>query len=431
MPIITVSQDAVTISGGAGDDTFSGRTQRSRIEGDAGNDVLPALGFGNTQHGGLGDDRIEASSAGRSFGDAGNDTITGAPDETVNFIEGGPGDDLLDGDPEDGQPFLSFVMYTTADSGVRVSLATEAPQAVGGGQGVDTILHFTGIIGSPFGDTLTAGAASQQKLYGEAGNDRLEAGPGGHELAGGAGDDTLVGGAGEDLAFYSSDPAFGIAGATGSITVDLRIAEPQDIGGGMGRDSLISIEGISASDFDDTLNGADSDNLLFGGAGRDSIAGQGGADAVFGGDGNDTVRGGDGDDRITDYIASTDNDDLHGNGGADTVIGGDGRDTIRGGQGDDSLAGQAGADFLAGDRGADTLSGGDGADIFHAWSEAGLDRVTDFNAAEGDRVFLEAGANPALSQVGADTVIDFGGGNRMVLVGVQLSSLPAGWIFGA
>jgi hypothetical protein len=36
-----------------------------------------------------------------------------------------------------------------------------------------------------------------------------------------------------------------------------------------------------------------------------------------------------------------------------------------------------------------------------------------------------------VSQVGADTVIDLGGGNQTVLVGVQMSSLPSNWIFGA
>jgi hypothetical protein len=34
-----------------------------------------------------------------------------------------------------------------------------------------------------------------------------------------------------------------------------------------------------------------------------------------------------------------------------------------------------------------------------------------------------------LSQQGADTIIDMGNGDRVILVGVQLASLPAGWIF--
>ena len=65
----------------------------------------------------------------------------------------------------------------------------------------------------------------------------------------------------------------------------------------------------------------------------------------------------------------------------------------------------------------------------HTFGDAGIDRVTDFNAGEGDRVQLDPGTQYTLSQVGADTVVDMGGGNQMVLQNIQLSSLPAGWIF--
>jgi len=43
---------------------------------------------------------------------------------------------------------------------------------------------------------------------------------------------------------------------------------------------------------------------------------------------------------------------------------------------------------------------------------------------------LDPGTTYTASQVGADTVIDFGGGNQMILVGVQYSTLTPGWIFG-
>ncbi|MDB5428678.1 MAG: hypothetical protein JWR43_2653, partial [Phenylobacterium sp.] len=42
----------------------------------------------------------------------------------------------------------------------------------------------------------------------------------------------------------------------------------------------------------------------------------------------------------------------------------------------------------------------------------------------------DPGTTYTVSQVGADTVIEFGAGNQMILVGVQLSTLTAGWIFG-
>ena len=122
---------------------------------------------------------------------------------------------------------------------------------------------------------------------------------------------------------------------------------------------------------------------------------------------------------------------VYGNLGDDTCDGDAGNDVVRGGQANDIVRGGAGDDWLAGDRGDDTLSGGLGADIFHTHGDAGLDRVTDFNRAEGDRVFLLAGTKYTVSQVGADTVIDMVGGGQMVLVGVSMASLSGDWIFGA
>ncbi len=113
--------------------------------------------------------------------------------------------------------------------------------------------------------------------------------------------------------------------------------------------------------------------------------------------------------------------------GNDTCFGGDGFDWVRGGQANDIVDGGAGDDWLWGDRGDDTVTGGSGADMFHFFSGAGLDLVTDFNYGEGDRVIIDYGTY-SISQVGADTVVDLGGGDRMVLVGVTASSLPIGWI---
>jgi Ca2+-binding RTX toxin-like protein len=93
------------------------------------------------------------------------------------------------------------------------------------------------------------------------------------------------------------------------------------------------------------------------------------------------------------------------------------------------MTGGAGKDWISGDRGADTMTGGAGADTFHTFSGAGLDRVLDFHISEGDRVQVDAGTHYTVSQVGADTVIDMGGGDQMVLVGVQMSALPPGTVF--
>ncbi len=54
----------------------------------------------------------------------------------------------------------------------------------------------------------------------------------------------------------------------------------------------------------------------------------------------------------------------------------------------------------------------------------------DFNVGEGDHLHLGAGLGYTLRQDGADTVAEFGGGQRMVLADVGLESLGAGWIVG-
>lgn len=109
--------------------------------------------------------------------------------------------------------------------------------------------------------------------------------------------------------------------------------------------------------------------------------------------------------------------------GNDTLMGGPGAETIRGGRGDDRIHGGAGDDWLSGDRGNDTLWGGPGADTFHSFAEAGIDRVMDFSLAEGDRVLLDRGTHYTIRQQGPDTIIDMGGGNQVILVGVKASDL--------
>lgn len=195
-----------------------------------------------------------------------------------------------------------------------------------------------------------------------------------------------------------------------------------DIYGYGGFDDLYGGAGL------DYLRGGDGDDLLDGGSGADDAHGNAGNDTVYGGSGDDWVVGGKDDD---DVYGEAGWDVVLGNLGDDYVSGGDGDDWVRGGQGDDLVVGGAGRDWLAGDRGHDTLTGGAGADTFHMFGGADLDLVTDFSVAEGDRVQLSPGSRYAVAQVGLDTVITVDGSGRMILEGVQVSSLPAGWIFAA
>jgi len=197
------------------------------------------------------------------------------------------------------------------------------------------------------------------------------------------------------------------------------------------RGSDMSVDGGSANDTiaavagSNRLRGGDGADSIQGGTGFDNINGNLGSDTVSGGAGNDWVLGGQGADVARGDVGD---DIVNGNIGADTVDGGAGADTVRGGQDDDVLRGGDGTDWLFGDRGADTLEGGAGADFFFVIAAGGADWVPDFNAAEGDRVAVPVGVTYVLSQLGADTVVDLGGGDQVILQNVALASLSSSWI---
>ena len=211
-------------------------------------------------------------------------------------------------------------------------------------------------------------------------------------LTGGVGADTLIGGGGDNW-----------------------------LSGGAGADSITTTSGTNY------LRGDEGDDSIVGGAGFDDINGNMGNDTCVSGGGDDWVVGGRDNDSL---VGSAGANLVYGNLGADTCDGGAGNDVVRGGQDNDLVLGGTGNDFVSGDKGDDTMTGGSGADVFHTFGDAGLDRVTDFSLTEGDRVQLDPGTQYTVAQVGSDTVISMTGGGQMVLVGVSMSSLTPGWIFG-
>jgi Ca2+-binding RTX toxin-like protein len=233
--------------------------------------------------------------------------------------------------------------------------------------------------------------------------------------------------------FIEAGSAFGLLSGTYTLKVMAGAAAATD-----GDDFLVGTAAggsIMAGAGNDTITGDDVQNYLRGEDGADSIVGGAVFDDINGNMGNDTIDGGLGDDWVVggkgdDSQSGGDGDDIVlGNLGNDTLDGGFGADQVRGGQGDDVLNGGPGKDFISGDRGNDTETGGSGADIFHSFSGAGIDKVMDFSYAQGDRVMLDPGTTFTASQVGADTVVDLGNGDQVVLVGVTLANLPSDWIF--
>ncbi len=147
---------------------------------------------------------------------------------------------------------------------------------------------------------------------------------------------------------------------------------------------------------------------LSGGNGADSLAGGGFADAVSGGNGDDTLSGG---------------------AGADSLSGGNGEDLLRGEAGADALAGENGDDTLEGGAGDDALRGGNGADRFAFGPGGGDDTVLDFRG--GDRLVLTGGLSVARIEErdvdgdGAhDAVVVFSDGGSVALLGVSGSADP-------
>jgi glucose/arabinose dehydrogenase len=138
--------------------------------------------------------------------------------------------------------------------------------------------------------------------------------------------------------------------------------------------------------------------------------------------------------RLTPNVVSADSgDDLDGQGGSDMLFGGSGNDTLRGGPGDDQLYGGNGNDALIGDAGVDMMAGGAGDDRFVFGPHYGADTVADFAAGAhtDDRIDLVAfhtslvAAFSYASQVGSDTVFNFGGGDVLTLQNVLKTSLTA------
>lgn len=181
------------------------------------------------------------------------------------------------------------------------------------------------------------------------------------------------------------------------------------------------------------LTGTEGDDVIQGGTGNDSLFGAQGSDTLYGGRGDDTLLGGQGNDYVyggqeNDMILpALGNDTVESGKGNDTVLAGQGDDLVLAGQGDDWLAGGLGNDTLNGALGNDTIEGnggddlligGGGADLFVFTAPSGTDTIADFNAAEGDRLQLAAGASYTVSDTAEGALVAFAGGGSVLLRGV-------------
>jgi Ca2+-binding RTX toxin-like protein len=396
------------------------------------------------------------------------------------------GDDRLD-----GSTGTDAASYATATAGITLSLAYVTAQATGG-SGSDTLLNIENLIGSAYADVLTgnslanslAGGDGADTLFGGAGNDTMNGGYGDDtyyvdaagdvvddfDFDGESGIDLVISGIGattltqyiENLRLTSAAAANGTGNAlanviwagagnnvinglggtdtvsysfaTAGVTLTLGSVAAQATGGS-GSDTLLNIENLTGSAYNDTLAGNGIANVLDGGGADDYLSGSGGNDSLYGGVGDDNLDGGVGDDRLDGGGGSVDTVSYQnamsavsvnlalataqdtGGAGVDTVInveyltGSGYGDTLRGNSLANGISGGNGSDWLLGGGGIDTMVGGAGADLFVYSSPdesvlGAMDTIVDFNRFQSDKLDVSRiDANAALAGDQAFTYI--------------------------
>jgi Ca2+-binding RTX toxin-like protein len=353
------SSRADNLWGGTGNDTLYGYDGDDKLYGEEGNDQLQGGNGNDLLDGGVGNDVL--------FGQDGNDTLIGG--DGADELQGGNGNDQLDGGTGDDKLFGQV-----------------GNDVMNGGDGADTMMGFTAsndtkqtlAAGEADNDTMFGGAGADQ-MWGGLGNDYLDGGNDNDLVQGGDGNDTLFGGAGDDE----------VNGGTGNDIMDGG-AGVDKLFGGVGNDQMWGGDGndimmgfTPTNDTKQTLAaGETDDDLMYGGAGDDLMLGGLGNDQMWGGVGNDEIQGGGGNDAL---YGEDGNDRLFGGGGDDTIYGGNGDDLIvggaatneaalaagvsdnnflYGGAGNDTIIGGIGNDYIDGGAGADNMQGGKGNDTY-------------------------------------------------------------------
>jgi len=410
------------ITGDAGDNVLLGDSGDDVLTGGRGNDIL--YGDGRT----LVDDHNSGSGSGPITRFADVAPLGGA--DGNDLLEGGLGDDTLYGGGG-----IDTASYANASGDVEVYLNFGFAQ---GADGNDTLSSIENVIGSNYNDILF-GDAGANSLTGGAGHDFLRGNAGDDTLSGGAGDDMLVGGAGNDVLDGGAgwDRA-AFSGSTVGVHVDLNVQGAQYTG--EGTDTLVGIEHVSGTAFDDTLIGTIGPNWLWGMGGNDIIQAGGGNDLVQLGAGNSAADGGAGTDSLSmeGVGAATSTGvtlSLLLQGGAQDSGAGlvklSGFENLSGSDFGDSLTGDGGANVLAGDAGGDILSGGDGDDVLLGDGRIGIDShgldtsgpITFFNdvaalgGADGDDVLDGGKGNDTLMGGGGDDLLTGGGGSDRFVFG--------------
>ncbi|MBF2027953.1 MAG: calcium-binding protein [Oscillatoriales cyanobacterium C42_A2020_001] len=299
-------------------------------------------------------------------------------------------------------------------------------------------------------DDVINGLGGDDALNGLSGNDLLRGGAGSDILNGGTGDDTLDGGIGADQMVGGAGNDVYMVDNVGDQVVELANEGSDWVKSSIGYALTSNVENLTltgtagagtGNDLANLITGNAASNLLQGLAGNDTLDGGIGADSMVGGVGNDIYVVDNAGDQVFEFTSEgidlvqssvsytlgsnvenltlTGTDNLTGTGNTlnNVITGNAGNNALAGAGGNDTLLGGAGNDVLTGSTAAavykspfpgalprltgqtttevDVLTGGAGADRFVLGDAAGSYYVgggyaiiSDFNAAEGDRVVL-------------------------------------------
>ena len=332
---------------------------------------------------------------------AGNDIITIGTGG--NVVDGGTGFD-----------FLSF--STNADVSLDLSLATAT--VAGGGTstitGIEAVTTFNG------NDTVVGTAVAETINVGE-GNNIVESGDGNDSIVVRTGANDIDGGGGFDFLTFETNA---------DVSVDLTLATATVAGGGIS--SITGVEAITTFNGNDTIVGTASAETMNVGEGNNTVNTGDGNDAIVVRTGANIIDGGAGVDGLTFETNFDVNANLSVN--TATVAGGgtssitavenittlNGNDTLVGDASNNVFNSGSGNDFLSGGAGNDILRGEAGSDTFEFRTGWATDSILDF--ADGQDLidlqtmgFADIG-DLTIATSGANTEIDFGGGDKLILV---------------
>src|SRR5262249_11453270 len=187
-------------------------------------------------------------------------------------------------------------VYVNLDLGVAHSL-NGAPEDDLANIGIDTFTGVNAVSGSEFDDVLIGSDSARAETF-----------------DGGQGSDYIDGGGGAHDRYQIETPPFGLIVDLSSPVGSATLVFPD---GGFETDTLVNIEDISATQFDDDITLSNVDNVAIGENGNDVIRGLAGNDTLIGDQGHGFFGTTPGDDTL---IGGLGKDTMTGNEGADTFV---------------------------------------------------------------------------------------------------------------